>query len=395
MLFWGNGLPVAAVPDELYKLSSQEFLPAIPMFCLTGYLLAEGGAGHRLMRCFMAFLGWMPGGLAIVTTLVLAFFTPLTGASGITILSLGGLLLPMLTAAKYPEKSSIGLVTVSGSIGLLLPPSLPVILYAIAAQVPIHKLFLASLGPGLILILVVAAWGARQGWRAGASTQAFRWREAAPAVWEAKWELMLPVVVLVSYFGGYATLVDTSAVAAVYAFAVECFVHRGVRLRKDLPRIAVECATLIGAFLIIVGVALSFTNYLVTAEVPMKLLDWVQSHIESPLVLILALNLFLLLVGAVMDIYSAILVVVPLIVPLGAAYSIDPLHLGVIFLANMELGYLMPPMGENLFLAAFRFGRPLSAIYVSTIPYLILLAATVILFSYVPALSIWLAALAG
>ena len=394
VLFWGDGITVAAVPDELYKLSSQEFLPAIPMFSIAGYLLAEGGAGNRLLRCFLAFLGWMPGGLAIVTTLVLAFFTPLTGASGITILSLGGLLLPMLTAARYPEKSSIGLVTVSGSIGLLLPPSLPVILYAIAAHVPIHKLFLATLGPGILLIAVVAAWGAREGWRSGSPAQPFQWREAALATWQAKWELLLPVVILTSYFGGYATLVDTSAIAAVYVFVIESFVHRGLRLKADLPRIAVECVTLVGAFLVIVGVALSFTNYLVTAEVPMKLLDWVRAHIQSPVIFLLALNLFLVLVGAVMDIYSAILVVVPLIIPLGAAYSIDPLHLGVIFLANMELGYLMPPMGENLFLAAFRFGRPLGAIYVATIPYLIILAVTVMLISYLPSLSLSLTRIA-
>jgi C4-dicarboxylate transporter, DctM subunit len=243
--------------------------------------------------------------------------------------------------------------------------------------------------------VAVAGLGARMGWISGASPQPFEFKEATSAIWEAMWELLLPVVILASYFGGYATLVDTSAIAAVYALVVECLFYRGIRLKKDFARIALECATLVGAFLIIIGAALSFTNYLVTAEVPAHLLDWVRAHIQSPLVFILALNGFLVLVGAVMDIYSAILVIVPLIVPLASAYSIDPLHLGVIFLANMELGYLMPPMGENLFLAAFRFGKPLGAIYRATIPYLMILAATVILLSFVPSLSGWLASLVG
>ena len=395
LLFWEEGMPLAAVPGETYRLTTEAMLPAIPLFTVGGFILAEGGSGKRLMRLFSAWVGWMPGGLAIMVTLVLAFFTPLTGASGITILSMGGLLLPMLVKARYPEKTSLGLVTVSGSIGLLFPPSLPVILYAFYAEQPMERLFVGGLLPGFVLVLVVAAWAGQRGWASGALRTPFDRTEALSALWEGKWEILLPVVVLGGIFGGYTTLVEASAITVLYAFVVECFIFKGLSIKRDLPRIFVESATLIGGFMIILGVALGFTSYLVIAEVPAQALAWVQTHIESKILFLLALNVFLIIVGALMDIYSAILIIVPLITPMAAAYGIDPVHLGIIFLANMELGYLMPPMGENLFLSSYRFNQPLTRIYRSTLPYVVMLLIAVLLITYVPAMTLWLVELTG
>ena len=395
VLFWNDLTAIQAVPFNAYALASDKYLPAIPLFTLAGYILAEGGAGRRLMRTFTALLGWMPGGLAIVVTLILAFFTPLTGASGVTILSMGGLLLPILTKARYPQTTSLGLVTVSGSIGLLLPPSLPVILYAVYGSgenrvVRMDHLFIGALVPGIILIFAVAGWAAFRGWKEGATRTPFRSGESWAAVWESKWEFLLPVGLLGGYFGGYfASLVEASAFTVAYALIVECYVYKDLSLRKDLPRIAVECTTLVGSFFIILGAALAFNNFLITMEIPPAAVAWVSGHIESRIVFLLALNILLIIVGALMDIYSAIFVIAPLIAPMGMVYGIDPVHLGVIFLANMELGYLMPPMGENLFLSAMQFDKPLSQIYRSTLPYVVILIVAVLLITYVPALTLW------
>jgi tripartite ATP-independent transporter DctM subunit len=390
LLFWQEGTPISAVPGETYRLSTSPMLPAIPLFTLGGFILAEGGSSQRLMRLFSALMGWMPGGLAIVTTVVLALFTPLTGASGITILSMGGLLLPGLVKARYPEATSVGLVTVSGSIGLLLPPSLPVILYAFYAELAIEDLFIGGILPGALLIVVVAGWAAYRGYASGAERTPFRLREAGAAIWGAKWELLVPTVVLLGIFGGFATLVESAALVVLLAFVIEFAIFRDLRIRRDLPRVFVESATLVGGFMIILGVALGLTNYLILAQVPMHALEWVRAHIDSPLLFLLALNVFLVVVGALMDIYSAILVIVPLIIPMAAAYGIDPIHLGIVFLSNMELGYLMPPMGENLFLSAYRFDQPLTRVYRSTLPFVLILLAAVLLITYVPAMTLWL-----
>jgi len=392
LFFWGDGTPANAVPGEAYRLTTSPMLPAIPLFALGGYLLAEGGASRRLTRLFTALFSWMPGGLAFVATLVLAFFTPLTGASGVTILSMGGVLLPILVGARYAESTAIGLVTVSGSIGLLFFPSLPVFLYAFYANVPFERLFVAGLLPGVLLVLVVAGWAAGQGWLRGAVRTRFEPRESASAVWEAKWDLALPALVLGGVIAGTSTLVEAAAFTVLYALVFECFVHRTLSLSKDVPRVVVECATLIGGFMIILGVALGFTNFLVIAEIPTRALEWTQARIESPIVFLLALNVFLILVGALMDIYSAIVIVVPLILPLASAYGVNPVHLAVIFLSNMELGYLMPPMGENLFLSSYRFKQPLLRIYRFTLPYTAMLLVAVLLITYLPWLSLSLLA---
>jgi tripartite ATP-independent transporter DctM subunit len=389
LLFWEEGTPISAVPGEAYRMSTSPMLPAIPLFTLAGYILAAGGSSQRLLSLCSAAVGWLPGGLAIVVTLVLAFFTPLTGASGITILAMGGVLLPMLIKGRYTESNAVGLVTVSGSIGVMLPPSLPVILYAYYAEIDLEDLFVAGIVPGIVLVVAVAAWAAWRGMASGATRTPFNGREYLAALWDAKWEVLLPFVVMFGIFGGYATLVETAALTVVYALVLECVVFKELPWR-DVARVSIDSAAMIGGFMIILGIALGFTNYLIIAQVPMHILDWVQGAIESPLVFLLLLNLFLVVVGALMDIYSAIIVIVPLIVPMASAFGIHPAHLGIIFLANMQLGYLMPPMGENLFLSAYRFNKPLTELYRHVMPFVGIITIVVLLITYVPALTLWL-----
>jgi tripartite ATP-independent transporter DctM subunit len=388
LLFWAEGTPISAVPGEAYRMSTSPMLPAIPLFTLAGYILAEGGSSQRLLRLFSALVGWMPGGLAIVVTLVLAFFTPLTGASGVTILAMGGLLLPMLQNSRYSEANALGLLTVSGSIGVLFPPSLPVILYAYYAELDLDDMFIAGALPGLLLVAAVALWAAWRGVASGATRTKFAARELFDALWHAKWEVLLPAVVLGGIFGGFATLVEASALTVLYAVVLECVVFRELKLR-DIVRVGVESATMIGGFMIILSVALGLTDYFIIAQVPMKILVAVQALISSKYLFLLMLNGLLIVVGALMDIYSAIIVIVPLIAPLAAAYGIHPVHLGVIFLANMELGYLMPPMGENLFLSAYRFDKPLAKVYRYVLPFLAIILGVVLVVTYVPALALW------
>lgn len=388
VLFAADGVTVAAIPVEAYRIVVSPSIPTIPLFVLTGYLIAEGKAGERLVRLFRALFGWMPGGLAIAVALVCAFMSTFTGASGITILALGGVLLPVLVSNGYPERFSLGLVTASGSIGLLFPPSLAVILYGVIAQVPIPDLFKAGIGPGLFMVAAVGTLGIVTGLRSNVPRPPFELREAMAAVWHAKWEIGVPVVAITGIFGGMTTLTEAAAITAVYVFVVQSFIHRDIHPIRDLPAVLLKCVTLIGGVFVILGVAMGLTNYIVDAEIPMKAVAWVEANIDSRILFLLALNLFLLLVGAMMDIYSATMVVVPLIVPISRLFGIDPLHLGMIFLVNLQLGYLTPPVGMNLFLAAFRFERPLSEICRAVLPFLLILIAVVVLVTYVPALSL-------
>ncbi len=384
ILFWAAGQPIASIPLDHYRLVTNPSLPTIPLFTLAGYFLAEGGASQRLIRVFRALLGSLRGGPAIVTALVCAFFTSFTGASGVTILALGGLLMPILLAARYSEKAALGLLTSSGSLGLLFPPCLPLILYGIIAKITIEQMFLGGILPGVLMVLMAAWWGVRQGPREGPVGARFEGREAARALWEAKWELLLPVVALASLFGGFATPVEAAALTALYAFVVEAFIHRDLKLTKDLARVMAECGLLVGGVLLILGVALGFTNYLVDAQIAVRALEWVTASIHSRWLFLLLVNLLLIVVGCLMDIFSAIVVVVPLIVPMGEAFGVDPVHLGIIFLANLELGYLTPPVGMNLFLASYRFGKPMPEVYRSVGSWMLLRLAGVLLITYVP-----------
>jgi C4-dicarboxylate transporter, DctM subunit len=390
ILFWAADSPIASISLDHYSLVTNASLPAIPLFTLAGYFLAESGASKRLVKVFQTLVGWFRGGPAIVTAVVCAFFTSFTGASGVTILALGGLLMPVLLNARYSERSALGLLTGAGSLGLLLPPCLPLILYAIVAQVTIEEMFLGGLVPGTLMIALTAWWGVRKGPRIEGAAHRFDARAARAAVWEAKWELLLPFVALGALFGGFATPVEAAALTALYALFVETVLHRDYRTPKAVSRVVVECGLLVGGVLLILGVALGFTNYLIDAQIPPMLVDWITSSIHSPLVFLLVLNVFLLIVGCLMDVFSAIVVVVPLIVPIGQAFGIHPVHLGIVFLANLELGYLTPPVGMNLFLSSYRFNKPLPEVYRAAVPMLLVLLVGVLLITYIPWLTTWL-----
>jgi len=386
LLFWNAGLPVASVPVETYRLVASPVLPSLPLFTLAGYLLVEGGAAARLLRVYTSLFGWLPGGLAISTAVGCAIFT--WAGSGVTILSMGGLLLPMLVKARYPEKFSIGLINGSGSLGLLFPPSLPVILYGIYARTPISTLFVAGFVPGLMMVIMVSALGVFQAIRHGAERARFSFSEAWKAIWDAKWEIAVPFIVLIGLFGGFGTLVEAGAITVIYVFVVECLVSPDFSIRRDFPRVTLECVTVVGGVLMIIGVAVGLTSYLVTADVPTMLIDWVGAHIQSKYVFLLLLNLALLVSGTFMDVFSAIIVLVPLITPIATRFNIDPVQLGIIFLANLELGYLTPPIGMNLCLSAYRFKQPMATVYRATLPVYLILLLGVLLITYVPELTL-------
>jgi tripartite ATP-independent transporter DctM subunit len=338
-----------------------------------------------LLRVFRAWVGWAPGGTAVAAATLCAFFTLFTGGSGVTILVLGGLLLPALMGDGYRERFSIGLLTASGSLGLLFPLSLPLMLYGIVSQkASIEDLFIGGLLPGLLMLGLLAALGVREGLVTHAERRTFRVGEALAALWQAKWELFLPVFVGGAFLGGVATLVESAPLAALYALIVQRYIHRDLPTWKDVLRVAADCVALVGGVLLILAVAAGLTDYLVYAEIPTRLIAWTQAHIHSRLAFLLALNVFLLLVGTLMDIFSAIVVVVPLILPLAEAYGVDYVHLGIIFVANLELGFLHPPLGLNLLLASIRFKKPVLDVTWATLPMLGILAIGVLLITSVP-----------
>ncbi|MFI5177283.1 MAG: TRAP transporter large permease subunit [Vicinamibacterales bacterium] len=383
--------PVVLMVKAYEELTTSTGLAAIPLFTLAGFLLAEGKSSERLLRVFRAWVGWAPGGTAVAAATLCAFFTLFTGGSGVTILVLGGLLLPALLADRYRERFSIGLLTASGSLGLLFPLSLPLMLYGIVSQkASIEDLFVGGLLPGLMMLGLLAALGVREGLITSAGRVPFRVGEAMASVWEAKWELFLPVFVLGAFLGGIATLVESAPLAALYTLIVQRFVHRDLPTWKDVLRVMSDCVALVGGVLVILAVAAGLTNYLVDAQVPSQLIDWTQAHVHSKILFLLGLNVFLLVVGTLMDIFSAIVVVVPLIIPLADVFGINPVHLGIIFVANLELGFLHPPLGLNLLLASVRFKKPVLEVTWATLPMLGILALGVLLITYWPWLTLGL-----
>jgi tripartite ATP-independent transporter DctM subunit len=400
VLFFSDGTPVSAVTRKVYDLIASPTLPAIPLLTAAGYVLAESAAAERLVRFFRSVFGWMPGGLAVMVAAVCALFTTFTGGSGVTIIALGGLVYPILRKDGYSEGFSLGLVTAAGSLGLLFPPSLPVVLYSVVASsrdqvVPLDQLYIAGFLPGLLLVVLTAAYGIFVGRHVARERQAFSWKELLVASWKAKWELALPFVVIGMFASGWLTMMETAAAALAYAVVVECFITRDLHLFKTLPGVLLKAAGLMGAVLILLSIAMGLTNYLVDAQIPDLVLAWVQAHIHAQWVFLLALNVFLLVVGSVVEIYAAIVILAPLIVPLGAAYGVNPIHLGVIFLSNLELGFLFPPVGLNLFLSSSRFNTSLPRLYRHVIPFLIILGVGVLLITYVDAMSLGLLKLMG
>ena len=391
--FYSQEVNLSVISIEVYRLAEMPILIAIPLFTFAGYLLGESKASTRLVNLTNSLMGWMPGGLAIVAIFACALFTAFTGASGITIVALGGLLYPALKQAGYLENFNLGLLTSSGSLGLLFAPSLPLILYGVVAQqmdldqpVSISDLFLAGIFPGLLMLVMLVLYSMLQP-RDRSRREPFNLRAAIDAMLAAKWEIPLPFLVLGGIYGGYFAVSEAAAVTAVYVLIVEVLIIRDIKV-SELPGIMCDAMVLVGGIMIIIGVSLASTNYLIDAEVPTRMFAFIQSHIDEKLTFLILLNLFLLVLGMMLDIFSAIVIIVPIILPIAVGYGIHPVHLGIIFLANMQLGYFTPPVGMNLFIASYRFDKPVMTLYLATIPFFVVLLIAVLIITYWPTLSL-------
>ncbi len=380
-------ISLTVVPIEIFRIAEMPILLAIPLFTFAGYLLSESGAPRRLVRLTSALMGWMPGGLAIVSLAACAFFTAFTGASGVTIIALGALLYPALAQAGYKENFNLGLVTSAGSLGLLFAPSLPLILYGVVAQISIDDLFLAGLFPGILMIVMLSAWCFWVNRDIRIPFDQFSWTEVGQAIAEAKWEIPLPIVVLGGIYSGYFAVSEAAAVTALYVITVDVFILREIKI-SDMPRIMRESMILVGGILIILGLSLASTTYMIDEGVPQKILGVINQYVSSQFSFLVLLIIFLLILGAILDIFSALVLIVPLILPIGQSYGVHPVHLGIIFLATMQLGYLTPPIGLNLFIASYRFDKSITQIYMATLPFLLILLLSVLVIAFVPQLSL-------
>jgi len=373
---------ISTISDSAYRIVVSPTLAAIPIFTLAGYILAESNISRRLLDFFKASLGWLPGSTVLIVVILCAFFTALTGGSGVTILALGAILYPILVEDGYSEIFSLGLITTAGSLGLLFPPSLPAIIYSVTAGINPIDLFKQGFFPALFLLSVVVMYGFYHK-PIKKKRNKFNLKESVKALSIAKWEIIIPILIIVSLFSGFATLVECAALLVVYVLFIELYIYKDIHI-KDIPKIVIDCATLVGGVLIILGFAMGFTGYLVDAQIPLKILHFVQQAIESKIVFLLALNILLLIAGCIMDVFSAIIVIVPLIAPLAAYFGIDPVHLAIIFIANLELGYITPPVGMNLFLSSYRFDKDMPTVYKATMPYFFIRLIGVLFITYIP-----------
>lgn len=385
-----SGQSASIFYTEMYKIAGQPMFIAIPLFTFAGYLMAEAKTSQRLINITKALVGWMPGGIAVVALLSCAFFTVFTGVSGVTIIALGGLLLPALIKEGYPEKFTLGLLTTGGSRGMLFPPSLPIIIYGVIAQVDINKLFIAGVIPGALDLLVTMILCIWLGQKAKVPRVPFDGKAALVALKDAAWEIPVPIIIFGGIYGGILTAADAAVAVALYVFIVEVFIYKDLHLTRDVPRVVKDSMILVGGIFIIIGAALGLTNLLVDQEVPEHLFALMQPVIQNKITFLLLLNVFLLIAAALLDVFSAILVVLPLILPIAAQYGVDPVHLGIVFLINLEIGYSLPPMGLNLFVASFRFQQPILTLYKSTWPFLLATGSVLLAVTYFEGLSLWL-----
>jgi len=390
LAFHSAEIDPAAIFIELYRVTSNPTLVAIPLFTFAGFILANGKTPDRLTRLSQAFLGGLTGGVPLVVLVACAFFTAFTGASGVTIIALGGLLYPLMIKEMYSKNFSLGLMTSSGSLGLLFPPSIPLILYGLVAQVSVDQLFLAGIVPGFLMIGIIGIYSIFKSKSLRIKKRPFRWDEAIDSVRAAIWEVPLPFIILFGIYGGIITVGEAAAVTVVYVVVVESFIYKDLHPFRDLPRIMRESMVLVGAILIILGTAMGFTNYLIDEQIPMQLLATMRLYIDDPLTFLIALNVFLLAVGCMMDIFSAIIVVAPLIIPIAKSFDVNMIHLGIIFLTNLEIGYSTPPVGINLFIAASRFNEPIVKLYRAALPFLGLRILGLLAITYFPFLSLFL-----
>jgi C4-dicarboxylate transporter DctM subunit len=394
--FYSEDIDLSVIAIEIYRIADTPVLLAIPLFTFAGYILGESNSSQRLVRITNALLGWMPGGLAIVSLFACAFFTALTGASGATIIALGAILYPAMKQAGYPERFNLGLITSSGSLGLLFPPSIALILYGVIAQqmnldqpVAIDDLFIAGLLPGLLMLALLVAWSVYKSVGEKIPTTEFDLKELLSALRESIWEIPLPIVLIGGIYSGYFAVSEAAAVAVMYVLIVDVVILREVKL-KQLPTIMRDSMVLVGGVLIILAVSLASTNYLIDTEVPTRLFDYIREHIDSKLTFLILLNIFLLVLGMILDVFSALVIIVPLTLPIAVGYGIHPIHFGIIFLANMQIGYFTPPVGMNLFIASYRFNKPITVLYYATIPFMLILFVAVLIITYWPALTMTL-----
>ncbi len=385
--FYQADIDLQIMAIEFFGIAEMPILLAIPLFTFAGYLLSEGGASRRLVRVTTALLGWMPAGLAVVSLVACAFFTAFTGASGVTIIALGALLFPAMQQAGYPDKFNLGLVTTAGSLGLLFAPSLPLILYGIVAGVSIEQLFLAGILPGFLMLVILSAYSVWKNRAIRTPLSNFSWQEVRGALREAIWEIPLPIVVLGGIYSGYFAISEAAAVTALYVLIVNLVILREVSWRK-LPSIMRDSMLLVGGIMVILGVSRASTNFMIDAGIPQQFLEWISGFVTGELGFLLMLLVFLLILGAILDIFSAIVLVVPLILPVAQQFGIHPVHLGIVFLATMQLGYITPPVGLNLFIASYRFDRTIVDIYISTLPFFLFLMVSVAIIAFWPALSL-------